>query len=339
MKSGPAKPPFDGAHIDHGALAREAPVIVAAARRLLGYRNQLARLRAFKASSAKGARRGEADRLALSGARSALAASDSLVSASVSALRQANLDGGLDRFAARLNEQVTAAGEIAAIELWQGIATTPEPLAVLDRIGFDGELRDVFQELLESARIRCTSVGTRLIVVSEAHGQAGRAEIETGPEDTARTVRDLFTRGGFEAISAAIEAGSPAYLMNAGILDGARMGESMLAAMVTAQRDLVRHVRALEDRGLATYSGADPGSVLVGLMIAALVAFILGLVALGICAAGVDAACTVAEVLLILGAILCGAGLVVGVGAFFVDLSNIGGILTRMIFGPQPAQG
>jgi hypothetical protein len=165
-------------------------------------------------------------------------------------------------------------------------------------------------------------------------GERVRARIAARPPAAGlpRDPIELLTAGRFVALCDALERAEPAYLLGTGPRrEPPSLEDLLIRDALAGQRESVRHVRKLEDVGLATYSGGDPATV-VGIML--VVAIIGAIIVAAECGdegpSGPSDACAFGVLLLTLGTAVI-------LGMMFHDkqqqLNTLGG---QNISGPLP---
>jgi hypothetical protein len=150
-------------------------------------------------------------------------------------------------------------------------------------------------------------------------------------------------------VVSAFSNGDPVYIEAAGPVAAPAYEPAELFGLgaVAAHQRMANHVRKLEDTGLATYQGNDPGDLAVGLLIGGLVAGVLGAGILYLCAdppsavMQPDYVCDVGYALVFLACIALGVDVVVsGDGAILMG-SFIAFMLfyTILLLNPPGFQG
>jgi hypothetical protein len=107
-----------------------------------------------------------------------------------------------------------------------------------------------------------TVEGSRLVAEGTLRGRSWRGVVETAaPPARPRDVADLLARGRFDALAEELTRGEPAYLGASGVGEVTRYEELVLADALATLREGVRHLRKLEDVGLAIHEGGDPTTI------------------------------------------------------------------------------
>ncbi|MEU6324620.1 hypothetical protein [Streptomyces sp. NPDC047009] len=173
---------------------------------------------------------------------------------------------------------MAAAGEITLADLWRRAAGTSSRRDLIRGAGVDDALFAALDETMAAVDAHLSAQDGRIVLSGTVAGSPVQAMLLTTPRSPqATSVSDLFARGRFDALSAALGRGEPAYLYGMPLRDDEMHAEDVvLVGALGAAREGVRHLRKLEDTGLETYSGADPGTVVTVLGIASLVLFLAG---------------------------------------------------------------
>jgi hypothetical protein len=251
--------------------------IIATANRLAGYRVYLAQARAYKSSlSDPGARR-SLDNAVLAQAEQARDDVWALATQALSVTRALNQVGELDRFTQSWFDDVRSAGNVTVSELW------PRAKKILKERGASKVLVSEMDQGLGAHDIQVSADGSGVLLQLKQDGAVFKQQIEPKPTlGTPNNIVELMTRGRNDRLIDMIARQEPAYLLGAPTFDGtARLEDVILASALSATREAVRHVRKLQDSGLATYDGASPG-FLVGWEIAGAVIVVVGVILMAI---------------------------------------------------------
>lgn len=263
--------------IDSAALQRDAQTGLAAAGRLLGYRDYVTRARVAKSKDGRAA--GQIDRAVLAQSHDALLDANTLAVSTLRVVRNLYRGSALDDRMDALRRSLEQSGTVAIIDVWERTTTSDDARSVLRRSGIDDAMRDAFGAAVRAADVRASADGSRIIVAGMVGGVPSQAAITTLPRPARPSgTIDLLSRGRFEVLADAFERGEPAYLDGLGLPVGdLRAEEVAVGGVLTSYHNMVRHVRKLQDIGLDTYQGASGGLIagLVGL------AFILAGIAVG----------------------------------------------------------
>jgi hypothetical protein len=252
-----------GVHLE--AVRREARQGLEAAVRLDGYRRYLARARAHKASARRDAASTAAfEREVLAQGRASVSDAYALSRSALAVTRQLWSVGALDERLAATREAAASTGAVEVLELWERM-TTPAAREALRAAGFSDQLQETTDGIVRSLRARLSAEGPRLVVTATADGRALTGSVATVRAARPATAGELLSRGRFEELVAAVEGGEPAFLDGVSLDSraGAPGEDLALLGALGVWREGVRHVRKLEDSGLATYAGGDPVTTII----------------------------------------------------------------------------
>ena len=262
----------------HGMAARRAGRrALEAADRLQSYREYIARARAFKIArgwvdAPDGAAR-EFEREVLGHAQSALADVRVMSVSAVQAVRTYLRSGALDARMVAYRRALEAAGPVSVTELWREAIAPGNGAQALDRIGLSDALVRAIGDGLDPLELRIDVDRTRLVLTGTIEGRVVTGSVATDPRPARPPGTAALLHGGrWEAVASALERGEPAYLDGVGLDLGRSLRTEDLAlhAALHSVREGVRHARKLEDTGLATYQGREPGIIgftLMGLVL------------------------------------------------------------------------
>jgi hypothetical protein len=267
---------FQNAALNSSALQGDCQAALRAATDLLRYRDYLAVARAYKASGA--GRANDIDTQVLFEARSALSRMQTLATSTLRVVGSLSRGGALDQMTASWRQAAEAAGTVSTLDLWKHATAINGNGDAMGRAGIDAAFFAALDDTLGTIDLRVSAAADRVVIAGQLNGKAVDASLATTPlPRRAATVPDLLTRGRFAAISNALERREPAYLYGAPFAgNDLRVEDVALYAALATNLEGIRHVRKLEDTGLATYVGSDPGSLLIGLLIAGVVLMSLG---------------------------------------------------------------
>lgn len=318
--------------IHRSALARDSAELLAALDRIRSYRAFLARARAAKASG----RAFDIDREVH--ARALIAQSDGATAAAAAArvMRSLHVGGGFNRLTTAMTEALKASGPATVGDLWAHIRTET-CRACLDRSGVGDAMLDELGDVLARTDLSIASDGAGVTVEGFVDGERvlGRMTARSSATGIPRDPIEFLTAGRFVALCGALERGEPAYLLGTGPRrEPFSLEDLLLHDALAGQRESARHVRKLEDVGLATHVGGEPATVaaiLIGIAIvgAIIVAAECGEENPGL-GGGPSDACTLGVLLLTLGtAVLIG----LAVHDKQTQLNTLGG---QTLSGPLP---
>jgi hypothetical protein len=307
---GRTESPFRYAVVNQAALGNDCRAALQAGIRLRAYYDFLTQARAYKASGAAAA-----DGVAAQVLAQAHDALSDFRAVSTSALRVTGSlaqGGALSQLLQSFRQAVAAAGSVSTLDLWKQVTAPGPGRDAILALGIDDASFAMLDQSVSAVDVHVTADGNQLLVSGEMNGETVNGSLMTVPRPANPTsVADLLTRGRFDALSAAFQDGEPAYLQGVALVpDGAYADDVALCGALTAYEEGLRHVRKLEDTGLATYTGA--GSALVWIIAGAIVLTIGGLTMAAVCK-GFDlhkgAACTIGEVVFDIGLVLVWIGM------------------------------
>lgn len=253
-------------------MAKDVATLLAASRRVRDYRHFLAQCRSAKSRGASA----DLGRLVLSQAR-ALRTPD-LEAAAARSIRSLSTIGGFEQASSLLRIEAGKGYGLRSADIWSRLSQHPKLPELSQTYGVEaGDLEELGQALAD-VELTLTTQGGDLTAVGLVAGRPLSVKIVPQPTTIApRTALDVLMSGRLQALCDGLEAGEPAYLTgaNLGLPVGTASFEFVaLATALNAQREAVRHVRKLEDVGLSTYAGAEPGT----LGIIALTLFVAGII-------------------------------------------------------------
>jgi hypothetical protein len=169
-----------------------------------------------------------------------------------------------------MTETLKAAGPIKAGDLWTRIRTTESFRPCMERSGITDAMLDEFGAALARTDLAITAEGGAVVVYGKVDSEPVRARLAPRVPSKAlpHDATDVIASGRFLALCDSLERGEAAYLLGAGPLrDPPSLEDLLMSDALAAQRESVRHVRKLEDVGLATYAGQG-AAVIVGILLA-----------------------------------------------------------------------
>lgn len=267
-------PSFDDLPINRPEFRRAAAEFLEASERLQGYRDYLALARDAKASG----RAPEVDRAMLGHSPQVRSDHRSAGSASTRSALELHRSGAATRIGNCLADALRVSGTTTACDIWRSFKNSPCARGSLDRAGAPKLVLQALEKIVPRLDISLHVAGKAIVAEGTLDGQRIGARMETAPRAAAPAdLRSLLARGRFERVATLVARGEPAYLLGAGAPDGdPRLADLMLSDILAAQREGIRHLRKLEDAGLATHSGGEPATIaLIGLAILIIGALIL----------------------------------------------------------------
>jgi hypothetical protein len=259
--------------IHRDALARDSAELLGALDRVRSYRAFLARARAAKSDG----RAVDIDREVLAGAR--VAQADAAVAAASGArvMRALHVGGAFTRLSGAMAESLRGSGPVKADDLWTQVRTDAcRPC--LEKYRVSDDMLDEFGDVLARTDLTIASDGAGVLVEGLIDGQRVRARmaVRAPAAGLPRDPIELLTAGRFVALCDALECAEPAYLLGTGPRrEPPSLEDLLMRDALAGQRESIRHVRKLEDVGLATYSGGDPATVVAILLVVAIIGAII----------------------------------------------------------------
>lgn len=242
----------------------------------------------------------------------------------------------LQRIAAALNDT----GPTTAQELWRDIRGRADVMSMLAGFGFSDSMAAMTDQTIAATDIGMRTTEGRVEIVTR--GQSGGEEgiiCLTGRRARPKNVAELLGHASFDQLATAFSQPGDGYIPAVSAASPHVQPSELLALAAFVSRQLlVDHVRKLEDTGLATHTGGEPGTLLVLLLIGVTL-YLSGLWIADMCTdpqvinPPSDTTCVVGGILTILGAILIagafgGAGVLVAAGA-----STLAGTLIALGLG------
>ena len=276
-----AESPFRYAAVNTGSLRADCETALAAAARLGAYRDYLAEARAYKASGA--GRPGAIDTQVLAEASQALSDIRAVATSMLTVVGSLSRGGALAPLVESWRQGVQAAGTVSTLDLWQHATAGGANRDAITAAGIDDKILAALDDTVSAADLHVGVERDSLRVTGLVNEQAVTASLRTAPRPaTASSAADLLTRGRFETLADAVRRGEPAYLGGVGFIAGDLHAEELaLHGSLTAVQEGLRHVRKLEDTGLATVEGA--GSLAAWVVVLLVISLIGILMAAGSC--------------------------------------------------------
>lgn len=253
-------------------LEDDARIMTEGMARVRAYRSFLAGARAAKAAGSV-----DIDAQVLARARHVRRQSQDLLEAGARTVRALHLGGAVANLTDIIARSVKS-GPVALADLWSRLDNSCESCVGM---GFDPDLLDEFRQAFGHADLALveSTDGPRV------RGKFGERSIDLPIRATPRDSRlpanvpALLASGRLLALCDAIEDGEPAYLLGVGCAaDHPTVDEAMMLDLLAGQREMIRHVRKLEDIGLSTRTGEDPATVATIAIIIAVVGVITMLI-------------------------------------------------------------
>lgn len=297
--------------INTSALLHDKDLALQKAGSLHSYQTFLAQARSWKAARKSVPRSFE--REVQLHATQAVADGREIAAATLRSARHLKQAGHLDRVLDSWIAGVKASGPVQVQDLWVDIAEDAQARQTLRDQGLTDTLFAAMDEQMRKMDGQIMLLGGRFAgeVKLTAQAQTQRIVLAHSASGEPRTLHDLLRRGQFEQLVEQFDRGGAlAFDLVAVPPREAEIVELAVTGTLFSVQSLAQHKRKLEDTGLATVAGQDPITVLVWVALAMIVIGAIGSAVF--CGGDLDqTACTVAQVLLILGLLLYG-----GLGAY-----------------------
>lgn len=286
---------------------------LAALNRLDQYRSYLEAVRAAKSrASAQGVAVDGFDRAALANGQRALGDVLTVASATATLATDEHLSGALQTRVEAMHRALHASGPVRMSDMWSWIRAQTGAEAVLRQIGISTSMLRAIDDNVGAYDVTATTVESRITLRGTLSARAVDVAMTTNPLPTSPSnLIDALSRGRSEMLADMLARGEPTYLngVPSAESDGAvRPYDMVIHAAGAFVREGVGHVRRLEDAGLTTYNGADPGTIIVVSVAIGLGLLIAGVVTGLICegSSGHDQShhpvvCVISDVLFVLG--------------------------------------
>jgi hypothetical protein len=264
--------------INSHALRRERATAIQGLEGLMAYQQFLADARAAKAERRRTSKAFERHVQAQS--RQALADLDGFIGSALLTARHVNQANywqtSLRRAAAVLNDT----GPITAQNFWRDIRGRPDVMSSLVGFGFSDSMAAMSDKVIATTDAVIKADGGAVEVATRRLGTNDeyRSVTLTANRGRPKTLTELLSRQPFDQVAAAYSRfDNGAYIPMVSIpwSQCEPNGLVTLAAFTTRQL-VVEHVRKLEDNGLTTYVGGEPGTV-IALLLIGLTLYLTGL--------------------------------------------------------------
>jgi hypothetical protein len=247
--------------------------LMAAANRLAAYEVYLAKARVYKSSLTDPVASRSFDRSVLAQARQANSDVWTVAAQALSVTRALSQVGRTRTTTESWFDEVHSAGTLRAVDLW-----TRKAQDGMTQRGATAELLSAISQALNTCDVRASTERPGVLLELNVNGATSKGHLAPEPPpDTPSGIVSQMMRGRTDQLVEMVARQEAAYLLGFPPFDGtARLEDAVAASALSATRDAVRHVRKLEDSGLATYTGASP-ALITGLVIAGIVLFALGI--------------------------------------------------------------
>jgi hypothetical protein len=319
--------------INVAAFKSDCDIAMTKVESLAAYQSYLAAARAAKAR-----RKGVSlafERNVQRQARQALADLQTLCGGVLRVVQQVNHTNNWRDMLTRMTSMLKTTGPVSARQIWDEVQLNQEYRTALESYGLT-------PDRVAAVTTEISRLDARLVL------HAGKVSVETRVAGTSAPRRlslkdspgrptgivDLLRRSQFDKVVAAFSRNDPVYLevvATEATVDH-EPGQVFAVGAVAARQRMAEHVRKLEDTGLATYQGNEPGTIFIALIV---IGLILSGVGLGIqyqCEHGAvqdPDVCAVGGLLLFLG-IMCLAG------AFSAGIESGYGVYSLLVHVPTP---
>ena len=175
-----------------------------------------------------------------------------------------------------------SSGPVTAKQIWAEVQErlqNPQYKSALEAAGLTDDvtaaLTRIVSQLDASLVLRDGQVSVETQVAGES--QPRRLAL-TSPGGNPSSIVELLGGSQFDQVVSAFSNGDPLYIEATGPVAAPAYQPAELFGLgaVAARQRMANHVRKLEDTGLATYRGNDPGDLALGLLIGGLIAGALG---------------------------------------------------------------
>jgi hypothetical protein len=226
-------------------------------------------------------------------------------------------------------------GPVSAKQIWDEVRLNQEYLTALESHGLTAERVAAVTTGISRLDARLVLHAGKVSVETPVAGESAprRLSLKASPGRPTGIV-DLLRRSQFDKVVSAFSRNDPVYLevvATEGPVDY-EPGQVFAVGAVAARQRMAEHVRKLEDTGLATYQGNEPGTVFIALVVIGIILSGVGLAIQYQCERGAEPdpdVCAVGGLLLFLG-IMCLAG------AFSAGIESGYGAYSLLVHIPTP---
>jgi hypothetical protein len=312
------------APINRATFQSDHGLALAKANSLLGYQKFLAAARTAKAQRNGATMAFEHN--VQGQARQALDDAQALSGAVLRMTQQANHTDLWSQMHTRLIAALGASGPVSAKQIWSEIQQglqNPQYKAALQNAGLSDGVASAMSDAVSKIDANLVLRNGQVAVETQVAGESQPRRVKLkAPHGQPRGIVDLLQRSQFDKVVSAFSNNDPVYIEAVPLAGEAAYEPADLFAIgaVAVRQGVADHVRKLEDTGLATYQGNDPGTVILTAFVIALVAGALGAGILYLCddppdnVQQPDFVCDIGFALIYLAAIFLGAIAVVGGG-------------------------
>jgi hypothetical protein len=305
--------------INVAAFKSDCDIAMTKVERLAAYQNFLAAARAAKAR-----RKGVPlafERNVQRQARQALADLQALSGGVLRVVQQANHTNIWADMLTRATSMLKTTGPVSAKQIWDEVRLNQEYLTALESHGLTAERVAAVTTGISRLDARLVLHAGKVSVETPVAGERAprRLSLKASPGRPTGIV-DLLRRSQFDKVVSAFSRNDPVYLevvATEGPVDY-EPGQVFAVGAVAARQRMAEHVRKLEDTGLATYQGNDPGTAFIALVVIGLILSGVGLAIEYQCERGAEPdpdVCNVGGLLIFLGMMCLGASVSAGYAA------------------------
>jgi hypothetical protein len=257
--------------IHHDALAADGKELLGALDRVRSYRAFLVRARRAKAGGSPAI-----DPLVYAEARTIQQDAAIATNRAARIMRTLHVSGACTQLTGSMAKSLKVSGPIKLKALLTRVRVTACRPCLL-RYGVRDPMLEEFGAALAQTDLTIAADGLGVKVNGTANGKRVRGRIAARRHIVGlpRDPLDLLNRGRFLALCDSLERGEAAYLLGTGPQrEPFSLEDLLMTDTLAGQREAGRHVRKLEDLGLATYAGGAE-AVLIGLLAIAIIGLII----------------------------------------------------------------
>jgi hypothetical protein len=286
---------------------------LAALNRLDQYRSYLKAIRAAKAKvTAQGLAVTGFDSAAVANGQRALGDIQAVAAATATLATHEHLTGALQTRVEAMHRALHASGPVRMCDVWSWVHAQTGAEAALRKIGINTSMLHAIDDNVGAYDVTAATVESRITLRGTLSARDVDVAMTANPLPTSPSnLTDALSRGRSERLADMLARGEPTYLNSVPSVepDGAvRPYDMVIHAAGAFVREGVGHVRRLEDAGLTTYNGADPGTIIIVSVAIGLGLLVAGVVTGLICegSSGHDQShhpvvCVISDVLFVLG--------------------------------------
>ncbi|MBZ0278612.1 MAG: hypothetical protein K8I60_20865 [Anaerolineae bacterium] len=295
--------PAPVAPLNHRMIRSENQMVLEKTAQLVAYGKYLADARTYKAQQRSVSQAFEREVLAQ--ARVTQSDMHTLFGSSLRLIKHMKNAGVIDHALRDFEKATQDAGGVQIGDLWNDIVNDPEARGALVDQGVTGEMLDIATGVIQQVDSRVVFEQAHLTVEVKLPGAEHSKRIMMSRTTTRQphSITALLRQGQFDRIVELFDQPNRMSLDIAPLKHNAPIPahEIALTGAVLAEQEMARHIRKLEDTGVAIYEGGEPNSILALILIGIVLTAIL----LSTCEEDPDAtSCKIGRILLVLGLIL-----------------------------------